>query len=76
MSDEHNAGSVAGRPWTGRERPVFDGQLADEVIARLWPTCHHCGQPPEVDGDHSCPCPLTDSECLGHTLTPRGGPNA
>lgn len=28
--------------------------------------CHHCGQPDEVDGDHSCPCPHTDDECRDH----------
>lgn len=32
--------------------------------------CHHCGKPPEIDGDHSCTCPLSDSECLEHTLNP------
>jgi hypothetical protein len=32
--------------------------------------CHHCGKPPEADGDHTCSCPLSDSECLEHTLNP------
>ena len=32
--------------------------------------CHHCRKPPEPDGDHSCDCPFTDSECLEHTLNP------
>jgi hypothetical protein len=28
--------------------------------------CHHCGLPPEADGDHSCPCPNRDEECPDH----------
>lgn len=32
--------------------------------------CHHCGKGPDADGDHSCPCPLSNSACLEHTLNP------
>lgn len=32
--------------------------------------CYHCGKPPEADGDHTCPCPFSDTECLEHTLNP------
>ena len=26
--------------------------------------CFHCGALPDADGDHTCPCPLSDAECL------------
>lgn len=29
-------------------------------------TCHHCGSPPDPDGDHSCPCPTPDDTCIDH----------
>jgi hypothetical protein len=29
--------------------------------------CHHCGSPPDADGDHSCPCPHRDEDCPDHT---------
>lgn len=31
--------------------------------------CRHCGQGPEVDGDHSCPCPYPDADCPDHPAT-------
>lgn len=44
--------------------------------------CHHCGSPPDADGDHSCPCPYRDEECPDHQRAgapsqkraPEGGP--
>ena len=28
--------------------------------------CYHCGRRPELDGDHTCPCPKRDGECPEH----------
>lgn len=28
--------------------------------------CRHCGQLPDDDGDHSCPCPYSDEDCEDH----------
>lgn len=48
--------------------------VADATVARieavLAASCHHCGRLPDDDGDHTCPCPRSDSECLEHTADP------
>lgn len=44
--------------------------LLTAVARVLSASCHHCGRMPDSDGDHSCPCPSSDSECLEHTADP------
>ena len=52
-----------------RERVAAERALAPawKVLLRA---CHHCGRLPDEDGDHSCTCPTSDSECLLHTMHP------
>lgn len=61
---------VAARVAAERDR------LLGKVEALMSESCHHCGRPPDDDGDHTCPCPLTDSECFEHTADPVVGLNA
>lgn len=64
--------------WNGDlERPTFTPSvLVHPHQTLIHPeVCHHCGRGPDADGDHSCTCPLSDSECLEHTLNPIGRSN-
>lgn len=38
--------------------------MSERVVSEA--LCHHCGALPDVDGDHTCPCPNTDAECREH----------
>lgn len=49
-----------------------EAALEAGINALIEAACHHCGKQPEQDGDHTCDCPNTDSECLEHTLHPMG----
>lgn len=54
-----------------REGPAGgDAALRARVEAVLTDSCHHCGRMPEADGDHTCLCPMPNSECLLHTVDP------
>jgi hypothetical protein len=64
VSDEHAARIVA----RARELEAHQSERTD--TAEAGDACHHCGRLPEADGDHTCTCPFTDSECLEHTLNP------
>jgi hypothetical protein len=44
----------------GATRIVWDDEL----------TCRHCGQAPDEDGDHACPCPHPDGLCPDHDRSP------
>lgn len=59
-----------------RERDTLREMLREsyavlsDLRAAVKVACHHCGSGPDADGDHSCPCPNSDTECLEHTLHP------
>lgn len=44
--------------------------LREGVERLLADSCHHCGRMPDADNDHTCLCPVNDSECLTHSADP------
>lgn len=52
------------RPTSQSDDHLGAWTVSEQRVARG--LCHHCAKAPELDGDHSCPCPYTDAECPNH----------